>query len=102
MESKPMPEELLVLREQIDGIDREIILALARRFAVTSKVGKLKAAENLQSVDPVREQEKLASLRALAREQNLDSDFVHELFQLIFREVVKNHRVFLGGSKHTA
>ncbi len=92
MQSKSVPEELLALREQIDALDEEIVLTLARRFAVTKIVGELKAINNLDSVDPIREQEKLTSLKALSDEHALNSDFTLELFQMIFNEVVKNHR----------
>jgi chorismate mutase len=93
---KPLvPAELAALRGQIDQIDAEMMEALARRFAVTNKVGQLKAEHALNSVDPVREQEKLQHLRQMAAERGLNSDFVHDLFQHIFNEVVKNHRSFL-------
>lgn len=87
-----VPEELLQLRESIDRIDADIIAALARRFEVTAKVGELKARHNLESVDPVREQEKLQRLRNQAEQHGLNSEFVRELFQQIFDEVVRNHR----------
>lgn len=87
-----VPAELLQLRDRIDHIDAEIIAALARRFAVTQQVGQLKARHDLDSVDPVREQEKLQRLRTQAEQHGLNPDFVRVLFQQIFDEVVKNHR----------
>lgn len=87
-----VPRELLQLRDSIDRIDEEIIAALARRFAVTEQVGKLKARHDLESVDPVREQEKLQRLRDQAGQHGINPDFVRALFQQIFDEVVKNHR----------
>ena len=96
VEAKPVvPPELAGLRDQIDQIDSEILRALAKRFAVTGQVGELKAKYGLNSVDPVREQEKLQKLRNLALEQGMNADFVHSLFQHIFNEVVKNHRTLL-------
>jgi len=91
--SSSVPEELLQLRLRIDSIDEELLAALARRFEVTYRVGQLKAAHGLDSVDPVREQEKLQRLRDMARQNGLDEGFVHGLFQLVFNEVVKNHRL---------
>ena len=44
----------------------------------------------------MREQEKLQKLRKLALEQGLNPDFVHNLFQHIFNEVVKNHQDLLN------
>jgi chorismate mutase len=95
--TKPVvPPELLVLRDNIDSIDEEIIAALARRFDVTAQVGDIKAQHGLDAVDPVREQEKLVRLRRLAEAQGLDGALVHDLFQRVFNEVVKNHRAALG------
>jgi Chorismate mutase len=90
-----VPPELLQLRADIDKIDEEILDSLARRFEVTKQVGLLKAAHNLDSVDPVREQEKLARLKQLAEEKGLNGTFVHQLFQCLFDEVVRNHRALL-------
>ena len=90
-----VPQELLQLRDSIDSIDEEILSALARRFEITNKVGQLKAAQGLESVDPVREQEKLQRLRQSAEQKGLNTRFIHELFQQLFNEVVKNHRNFL-------
>jgi chorismate mutase len=87
-----VPAELLQLRDRIDQIDQEIIAALARRFVVTEQVGLLKARHDLDSVDPVREQEKLQRLRDQAEQHGINPDFVRSLFQQIFDEVVKNHR----------
>jgi chorismate mutase len=87
-----VPQELLQLRDSIDSIDEEIIAALARRFVVTEQVGRLKARHDLESVDPVREQEKLQRLRNQAEQHGINADFVRILFQQIFDEVVKNHR----------
>ncbi len=95
MQSSPVPEELLTLRQDIDEIDGELLQVLARRFLVTNQVGRLKAAHRLQSVDPVREREKLEGLVAQATAAGLDGEFVAKLFRMIFDEVVKNHRSFL-------
>ena len=97
MPSNTVPAELLALRDKIDTLDEEILMLLAQRFAVTSEVGKLKAKEQLNSVDSVREQEKLACLRSLADKHSLNSEFVLELFQQVFDEVLKNHRGYLKG-----
>jgi len=91
-----VPPELLQLRAAIDQIDEEILDSLARRFEVTKQVGLLKAEHNLDSVDPVREQQKLERLRQLAEQKGLNGTFVHQLFQHLFDEVVRNHRSFLN------
>jgi len=95
MPSQQVPDELLALRTEIDRIDEEILDLLAQRFGVTAKVGELKARSKLESVDPTREQQKLHRLRNLSEARNLNSDFILDLFQTIFNEVVKNHRSYL-------
>lgn len=95
MQSQQVPGELLTLRDEIDRIDEALLNLLAERFAVTSKVGQLKARNGLESVDPAREQEKLDRLRAQAEAKGLNSELVLDLFQAIFDEVVENHRSFL-------
>ena len=94
-----VPRELLEFRDRIDNIDEEILSALARRFEVTVRVGQLKAQHGLDSVDPVREQEKLQRLRASAEQKGLDSNLVQEVFQRVFNEVVKNHRQLLAAAQ---
>lgn len=95
MQSRQVPDELLALRSEIDRIDEALLTLLAKRFGVTARVGELKARNGLESVDPTREHEKLERLRALAEENSLNSEFILDLFQTIFDEVVKNHRSYL-------
>ncbi len=59
-------EDLKALREQIDGIDRDLLALFARRMEVTQKVGEYKLAHGVQVLDPQREQEVLDSKAALA------------------------------------
>ena len=58
MQTNSLPDELLSLRNQIDTLDDELILILAKRFEVTARVGKLKAEKGLDSVDETREKTK--------------------------------------------
>jgi chorismate mutase len=92
MPPSPVPEQLLEIREKIDAVDRKLVLLLAERFALTNRVGHLKARNQLQAVDPDREARKLEALRALSREHDLNPDLVADLFTQIMAEVVKNHR----------
>ena len=95
MQTNSMPDELLSLRDQIDMLDDEILLILAKRFEVTAKVGKLKAVKGLDSVDEKREVQKLIDLKARAEEKGLSPEFILNLFKMIFAEVVENHRAYL-------
>ena len=96
MDGKAVPEELHVLRKQIDHIDDQLMELLARRFEVTREVGRLKARQQLSSLDPKREQEKLERIRQQAQELSLNPEFVLRLFEILFAEVVSNHKSYLG------
>ncbi len=91
MTSPSVPAELLEVREKIDAIDKELIVLLGRRFALTHQVGLLKASNALDAVDATRETEKLAELSALCQKYNLNPALVTELFSKIMEEVVRNH-----------
>ncbi len=90
-----VPDELLSLRGQIDKLDEEILSLLEKRFQVTAEVGRLKASKGLDSLDEEREKQKLIDLQKLSIEKSLNPKFVLKLFQLIFTEVVENHRSYL-------
>lgn len=87
-----VPEELLELRLKIDGLDRKLVELLADRFSLTHAVGMLKASNVLEPVDTKREAEKLAEIRGLCAELNVDADLVAELFTRIMAQAVKNHK----------
>ena len=91
MESESVPAELLAVREKIDQIDHQIITLLAQRFELTHRVGMLKASLALEALDAQREAAKLAEIRALCEEHDLNPDLVTELFTQIMEEVVSNH-----------
>ena len=55
MATSPVPEELLRVRAQIDRIDHGLVLLLANRFALTHRVGELKAEFGLEALDPDRD-----------------------------------------------
>lgn len=99
MTDESVPTELLAVRKQIDRIDNGLVLLLANRFALTAKVGELKATHGLQAVDPDRESHKLAEIRALCVQHGVNPDLVAEILARVMEEVVKNHRIIQAGSQ---
>ena len=95
MQMNSVPDELLSLRRQIDKFDEELLLLLAKRFEVTAQVGRLKASKGLDSIDEDREKKKLLELQKRAADKALNPELVLALFQMIFAEVVNNHRSYL-------
>ncbi|MFT4862193.1 MAG: chorismate mutase [Pseudohongiellaceae bacterium] len=94
MAEKTLPEELLNAREKIDKIDSDLLSLLAERFALTFRVGEIKAMQSLESFDPQREAQKIEKLRAQSSGLSLNPDLVEQLFTDIMKEVVKNHQRF--------
>ncbi len=84
-------KQLLNYRKQIDEIDDQIAKLIAKRFAITTKVGEYKSDNNLESVDKEREKEIYKKLTKLAEENKLNKDLLIKIQELIIAEVVKNH-----------
>ena len=91
MSKASVPAELTALREQIDRLDQSLVLLLANRFALTQRVGELKAREQLQSFDAAREQRKLEHIRGLCQEHGVNAELMAGILEEIMREVVRNH-----------
>jgi chorismate mutase len=83
MEHKTMDIEYW--RNEIDGIDEELLRLLNMRARLALKVGALKKAANLPICDPVREHSVLARLKTL-NSGPLDDHAVGKLFRRIIRE----------------
>jgi chorismate mutase len=100
MSTESVPAELLYVREQIDRIDHGLVLLLANRFALTQRVGVLKAQRGLEALDPERESRKLAEIRRLCESHGVEPDLVAEILARVMAEVVKNHKAIrdAGGS----
>lgn len=59
-------DELKALRDQIDGIDKDLLALFAKRMEVTRQVGEYKVRAGIQVLDAQREREVLDSKAALA------------------------------------
>ena len=89
--------ELLELRKQIDRLDQSLVLMLANRFALTRRVGNIKARVGMQSMDPQREAEKLDDIRRQCELHGLNAALVADILSQIMRETVKNHDKIRSG-----
>lgn len=83
-------------RASIDNLDAALVSLLAERFKITRAVGRWKAVEGIEAVDPERETHQVARLRALATETGLDPDFLERFLRLIIDEVIAHHRALRG------
>ena len=81
-----LPDELSILRQQIDEIDSQLVELLARRAKITAKVGKYKSQVGLPIYVPEREAELIAKRRSEAEQQNVSPILIEDLLRRIMRE----------------
>ena len=77
-----MAIDLLVLRDQIDAIDKQIVALYEERMEICKDVAAFKIETGKQVFDKVREEEKIQKVRALAT-GDFNKCAVEELFQQI-------------------
>ena len=78
--------ELDALRTEIDAVDEELVRALARRFAIVSRVAEYKARTGTPMMQSDRVREVGERSAALARDHGLDPAMVRRLFELLIEE----------------
>lgn len=72
--------ELLRIREEIEQIDRSLIDLIAQRVTLARRVGAVKRAAGLPTLDPPREAAVVRRAGALAREAGLADEDVRYIF----------------------
>ncbi len=85
-EKATFEQQLSVLRDEIDDIDRQLVALLAKRRAVTTKVGHLKSAEGVPIFAPERE----ASLIKIRRQQAKEMGVSPELIEDVLRRLMQD------------
>ncbi|WP_421351217.1 bifunctional chorismate mutase/prephenate dehydrogenase [Aeromonas veronii] len=81
-----MAEELNVLRDKIDAVDKQLIDLLAARLALVGEVGEVKSRHGLPIYAPDREASMLARRRAEAEQLGVPSDLIEDVLRRVMRE----------------
>jgi|SRR5450432_659653 chorismate mutase len=89
---------LLEHRRELDSIDSESVSLLAARFAITRRIGALKAAHGVAAADPAREQAQLERLLDLSDGEGLPTELTRTVFETAFRFVRAHHRAQAGST----
>jgi chorismate mutase len=71
------------LREEIDGLNRQLVVLLGRRLKIAKEIARIKKKDGLPIFDPVREEKIKAEIRELARAEGLSVPVVEEIFTLL-------------------
>ena len=79
-------QQLGVLRDEIDDIDSQLVALLAKRRAVTTKVGLLKSEVGMPIFAPDRE----AKLLKVRRQQAIEAGLAPELIEDILRRLMQD------------
>ncbi|AKP89878.1 chorismate mutase [Achromobacter xylosoxidans] len=83
--------ELAALRAEVDEIDQQIILLLGVRFRCTDMIGELKQANDMDLVDPVREDQQVQRIRRLAEEAGVPPALAETILREVIDTVVDHH-----------
>lgn len=82
------PSSLGSLRQQITAVDQQLLTLLAERQRLVLQVGHCKLQQQLPFYDRHREQHLLQILLASGQQQQLATDYITQLFQVIFRHAL--------------
>ena len=83
--SGPDPAEMNLdqLRQEIEGIDREIVELIARRTYVAETIAAVKADRDLPTTDEQQEQQVMDRAGANAEQFDVDANLVKAIFRLL-------------------
>jgi len=79
-------ENIKILRDEIDEIDSQLVALLAKRLAVTTKVGALKSLEGVPIFVPEREAALINNRRAEAEAVGLSGDLIEDILRRLMRD----------------
>lgn len=94
--------DLNQLRDQIDALDSELVSILAKRSALTRKVGEFKSKTGLPIYVPSREAQLIETRRGQAREVGLSEDLIEDVLRRVMRESyqTQNKQYLCASPKH--
>ncbi len=87
------PDVLSELRDDVDGINRQIVALLATRHQLTSEIGRRKSELGLPICVPAREGEVLARVAADAADHALDWRLAQPVFEAILEVSKQSQQV---------
>jgi chorismate mutase len=79
----PVPSDLGAIRRQIDDLDRRLITLLAERARLVGGVVRYKRAHHMAVVDRGREDEMLARIAGVAKEEGVDPRVAQQVLRTI-------------------
>lgn len=71
------------LRQQIDAINRELVLLLGKRLNIARAIARVKKEQALPVLDAEREASILLEITALAKQHQLCPHVIQEIFHIL-------------------
>ncbi len=91
-------DTLKVLREEIDGLDDEIMQRLAKRMAISKKIGQYKRDNHVTILQMNRWEEIMKTRVQLCKAMGLSEEFTRDLLHLIHRESMQVQEKVMNNS----
>jgi isochorismate pyruvate lyase len=88
MKSHTEPRHLDILRSELDDLDRQVVMLLAKRAEVIQEVIDFKRSNSVGAVDKRREDEMLTRIEAIASEANLDPRIARQVLRSVIDSFV--------------
>lgn len=89
-------ESLTLLRQQIDGLDNELLEVLNKRMRVSREIGQFKKEHRMPVVQATRYDDIIQSRVRLAEEMGMSGDFMKAVLAAIHEESVRQQIVILN------
>ena len=86
MTKESIAPQLKALRNEIDEIDSKLVELLAKRRAVTTKVGELKSQVGMPIYAPEREAELITLRRQQAMEEGVSPELIEDILRRLMRD----------------
>jgi chorismate mutase len=94
--------ELNSLRKKMDHIDEEIIHLIASRIALSKEMGKYKKDQNMTLFQPSRWHQVMENYHRMAKEVQLNPDFLTQLIKLLHDESLSVQSEILHSNKDSS
>lgn len=89
-------ESLSALRQQIDGIDEQLLELLAKRMRISREIGVYKKEHNMPVLQSPRYSEILEQRSHMGEQMSLDTEFVKVFLKAVHEESVRQQMVIMS------
>lgn len=78
-------DEIIKLRNQIDILDQELLDLIAQRINLVRSIGEKKKKNEIDIIDPDREQEIYKKLTLMAQEKGIDPETIKKIWGVLIK-----------------